>query len=188
MRYFSKVPKPLADRIFEKVRKTGSGCWLWTGATDGNGYGRIFLRRNDGKATYESVHRLMYMLFRGPIPEGTEPDHTCRVRACVNPGHLEAVTHKVNVLRGVGIASHNAAKTHCVRGHSLDGAKIYRGRRVCVECDKLRMQRITAKRRLSNKKRMFFIDKEGNYACVKLEPRILETSESGKKWCRKVQP
>ena len=168
MRNFSKQPTPLADRIFEKVRKTGSGCWLWTGSTDGDGYGRIFLRRTNGKATYDSVHRLVYMLFRGPIPKGSEPDHTCRVRRCVNPGHLEPVTHRENVLRGVGITAENAKKKYCKHGHSLSDAKIQRGRRVCATCDKERMRRLTAKRRLSNKKRMFFIDETGKYTCVKL--------------------
>lgn len=47
------------------------------------------------------AHRLSYELFVGPIPDGYELDHLCRNRGCVNPAHLEAVTHRVNVLRGL---------------------------------------------------------------------------------------
>jgi hypothetical protein len=45
-------------------------------------------------------------------------DHLCRVRVCVNPDHLEAVTHKVNIHRS---PTHSANKTHCKHGHSLSG-------------------------------------------------------------------
>lgn len=69
-----------------------SGCWIWTGLRNEWGYGTAGSR---GLA-----HRVMYEQANGPIPEGLELDHLCRERACVNPLHLEAVTHTQNVLRG----------------------------------------------------------------------------------------
>lgn len=165
-----RQPKPLIDRLLALVTKLDNGCWQWNGALDGGGYGHISMRKVKGKLSHERAHRIAFMMFRGEIPKGLELDHVCRNRRCVNPGHLEPVSHLENVLRGESIPASNARKLICVRGHSLEagGYKLYRGRRVCLECDKLRMQRITAKRRLSNKKRMFFIDKDGNYTCIRL--------------------
>ena len=72
-----------------------SGCWLWTGYCDPDGgYAKVGPSWPD---TY--VHRLMFTIFFGPIPPDLEIDHKCRVRCCVNPKHLEAVTHLVNMGR-----------------------------------------------------------------------------------------
>lgn len=68
------------------------GCWLWKGARNNNGYGRLKL---DGKQWY--VHRLAYLLFVGDIPHGFDIDHTCVTRNCCNPKHLRAVTHLENM-------------------------------------------------------------------------------------------
>lgn len=80
-------------RFWESVEKT-EGCWLWRGAVSGTGYGRI----KDDKQLF-AVHRFAYELLVGDIPVGLEIDHLCRVRNCVNPDHLEAVTRQVNVQR-----------------------------------------------------------------------------------------
>lgn len=93
------------ERLYEP--EPNSGCWLWKGATAcGYGYFR-----------HRPAHRFAYELYRGPIPEGLQLDHLCRVRSCVNPSHLEAVTQGVNLHRGETIAARNAAKTHCPKGH-----------------------------------------------------------------------
>ena len=63
------------------------GCWLWQGYINAFGYG--VNRRG-------LAHRVYYQSARGPIPRGMELDHLCRVRSCVNPDHLEAVTHLEN--------------------------------------------------------------------------------------------
>lgn len=84
-----------AQRLTSKVEIDDAGCWLWRGAVDPTGYGRFFL---DGRMDY--AHRAAYRLLVGPIPEGLDIDHLCRVRACVNPQHLEAVTRRENLLRG----------------------------------------------------------------------------------------
>lgn len=71
-------------------------CWLWTGQiAQRTGYGQTRVRSRKVGA-----HRAMYEREVGPIPDGLELDHLCRVRVCVNPAHLEAVTRSVNVQRG----------------------------------------------------------------------------------------
>lgn len=91
-----------------------SGCWLWTKKIDSYGYGTI-----QSKWKRKKAHRVAYEFYRGPIPEGMKIDHLCRVRCCVNPWHLEPVTDKENVLRGVGISAAYARRTHCKNGHEL---------------------------------------------------------------------
>lgn len=119
------------------VPEPNSGCWLWTGASskDGGtgGYGRIGVR---GRLLM--AHRFSYEAFRGPIPDGLFLDHLCRVHSCVNPDHLEAVTPRVNVLRGQTICRANAEKTHCLHGHAFSAENTYivprTGERACRTC------------------------------------------------------
>lgn len=90
------------------------GCWLFTGKQN-RGYGHFYLP--DGS---QYAHVFAWEQENGPVPDGMELDHKCRVRHCVRPSHLEPVTHQVNVLRGVGVAAINAGKTHCPQGHAYD--------------------------------------------------------------------
>jgi hypothetical protein len=83
------------ERLLSRLVIDPSGCLLWTGARSRGGYGNI--GTNTG---IFAVHRVMYELFVGPIPDGLEIDHLCRVRHCAAPAHLEAVTRQVNTLRG----------------------------------------------------------------------------------------
>lgn len=80
---------------FTKYFEQGEGCWLWLGSLTDKGYGRFYM----GGKRY-LAHRYSYEHFVGPIPEGLEPDHLCRVPACVNPAHLEPVTRSENTRRG----------------------------------------------------------------------------------------
>lgn len=91
-------------------------CWLWTGSLDQREYGRFGKR---GLA-----HRMAYEYLVGPAPKGLEPDHLCRVHRCVNPAHIEWVTHRENLRRGdiAAMAAHRRNQTHCKHGHSLDPA------------------------------------------------------------------
>ena len=117
----------MSEKFWSQVEKT-DGCWLWTGTLGRGGYGRW-------KRIY--VHRTSYEMLVGPIPEGLSLDHLCRVRNCVNPDHLEPVTHRENVLRGTGPTSVNATKTHCVHGHPFDAVNTIirsNGDRDCREC------------------------------------------------------
>lgn len=106
------------DRFIEKCEKlTESGCVIWIGSTDRNGYGHTLF---NGKIEY--AHRAAYIRDKGEIPEGLEIDHLCKVTSCVNPDHLEAVTHKVNCQRAI---NHNTLKTHCLNGHPYSGDNLY---------------------------------------------------------------
>jgi HNH endonuclease len=77
---------PLAVRFWSKVAvATPNACWLWKGAIDPKGYGKIRPRRND---TMQQVHRSAWELTSGPVPAGLAVLHRCDVPACVNPAHL----------------------------------------------------------------------------------------------------
>jgi hypothetical protein len=102
-------------RILSKVTVTETGCWEWGGYLDEKGYGRLVVKKR-----FRTAHSVLWVLERGPVPEGLELDHLCRNRACVNPDHLEPVTHRENMLRGAGPIAENAAKTHCKYGHPFD--------------------------------------------------------------------
>lgn len=111
----------MEEWVAKRVTTNAEGCWLWTGTTTKAGYGQV---RRNGKAIY--AHRAVYEALVGPIPEGLQIDHLCRVRNCVNPLHLEPVTQRENLLRGETITARNAAKTHCPQGHAYEGDNIYR--------------------------------------------------------------
>ncbi len=127
-----------ADVILSRgVRDPETECWEWAG-TRFRGYGMIGVRGLENRR----AHRVSYETFVGPIPDGLTIDHLCRNRGCVNPAHLEPVTNKVNVLRGVGPTAVNARKTHCCRGHEFtpENTLLSSGRRYCRACIKVRKE------------------------------------------------
>jgi hypothetical protein len=158
----------LVERFFEKVNRLGpipayrpdlGPCWSWTASTDSKGYGQIWIGSKRHK-THRLVraHRVSYVLLVGPIPNKTADgkritvDHLCRNHACVNPRHLEVVTHRENVLRGISGAAVNARKTHCPKGHEYDVVNTYvspRGGRLCRACHRDYEQRRRDLRKLA---------------------------------------
>lgn len=72
----------------------------------------------------QRAHRLSYEAHKGKIPKGLTIDHLCRNTICINPEHLEAVTNKENVLRGISFSAINAKKTHCLKGHPFSGKNL----------------------------------------------------------------
>lgn len=120
------------------TRGSPEECWIWKGLIGAKGYGRFYLPPIDGRKWVQvQAHRVAYLLFVGPIPEGFTIDHRCQNHRCVNYlNHLEPVTNKENVLRGHGPTAINAHRTHCKSGHLLDESTVYlyRGSRYCRQC------------------------------------------------------
>ena len=97
------------DKFWSKVEFTNA-CWLWKGATNGK-YG-VYGKWKDGKSWNRYAHRVSWAETNGRvIPDGMTIDHLCFNKLCVNPGHLDCVTHTVNVRRAA------ARITHCPQGH-----------------------------------------------------------------------
>lgn len=116
------------------------GCWIWQMNRDRHGYGAI-TKWHDGNPRTYRAHRYVYELLVGPIPEGLVIDHLCRVRACVNPEHMEPVTLAENLRRGRGgvlsvLRPPKPWPTHCVHGHELTPRNTYvlQGRPKCRRC------------------------------------------------------
>lgn len=124
-----KVRQVIEDVFWSKVEKTNT-CWLWKGAKRHN-YGELFI------LPPQPAHRLSWFFLRGAIPDKLVIDHLCRNPSCVNPEHLEPITHQENIRRGY------ALKTHCPKGHPLLGenlsqSKLKKGWRVCQVCERIR--------------------------------------------------
>lgn len=128
------------EAFWSKVEKSENGCWKWRGYLATNGYGRFCYNYANVAA-----HRYAYEQIVGPIPDGLELDHVkargCTSRACVNPDHLEPVTHRENTLRGDTITAAASARTHCPRGHELSPenlvpSSLKKGRRGCLTCSR----------------------------------------------------
>lgn len=132
------TPTSIQERFWSKVLKDPDdperGCWLWIGSYMGGGYGQFSI---DGKHIY--AHRWSYQSVKGAIPDGLVLDHLCRVRHCVNPAHLEAVTNRENLRRGEGFVGKQARQTQCKRGHDFtpENTRITRrGERHCRTCSR----------------------------------------------------
>lgn len=128
---------PREALIWEHVNKNGpDGCWIWEGLIPSNGYGIITMTDAARKYTV-MTHRWAYEQLVGPIPKGYTIDHLCRVRACMNPDHLQPVPHKINLRRA-------PRNNWCKRGHPLRDSNLYhykskgKPKRRCRECMILR--------------------------------------------------
>lgn len=138
---YVKYPERELARAVERFRArlimTDSGCIVWTGATDANGYGVV----NSVYFPSILVHRVAWWLAGRELIPGMTLDHGCRNHRCANVDHLEQVTIAENVRRGES-GRFNARKTHCPRGHEYSEANTvvrHRGRyvrRVCLTCSR----------------------------------------------------
>lgn len=127
----------IRERLWNFVQpEPMSGCWIWVGARTSRGlkYGHMRLPRSRRNAR---AHRLSYLVFVGPIPDGKEIDHFwCNTPACINPDHLKPASHRENV-----------SKPTCKRGHlfSKDNTKMYLRNgirhRVCRICARMRKRK-----------------------------------------------
>lgn len=126
----------IRERVLSRVTTEDRGwitpCWV-SNRSASDAYGHTGMRVD---RRLRPTHCWAYEAWVGPIPDGTELDHLCRVPACCRPSHLDPVTHRENLLRGVGASAQNARKTHCPRSHPLDGDNLYvsNGKRRCRIC------------------------------------------------------
>jgi hypothetical protein len=122
------------DRFDAKCEPDSKGCLIWTGYVHVGGYGSFSYEGRVRRA-----HRVAYELFyETEVPEGLELDHICHVSRCVNPLHLEAVTHLENMRR-----AKPANKTHCAQGHPYTAENTLiknTGRRNCRACRDIYMR------------------------------------------------
>jgi hypothetical protein len=132
------MARPLHERFWKRITRLPSGCWVWSGYLDKQGYGRL----NVAKRT-RYAHIVAFELAGGSIPEGYTLDHLCRTRACVCPSHLEPVTRGENVLRGAGITAQNKRAESCKRGHRFTEQNTLwsRNKRGCRACAAFRKRR-----------------------------------------------
>jgi hypothetical protein len=138
-------PSPEPERFLSKVDKTDT-CWMWTGAVDSHGYGVFRVRV---PRSLVGAHRWSYEHHVGAIPADLTIDHLCRVPACVNPSHLEAVTIQENIRR---VPNPEA----CPHGHARTPENVRETTRAngwmsrkCRPCEVERSRRTRAQRRLA---------------------------------------
>lgn len=136
-----------------------TGCWLWIGSRQNKGYGVFWLASAQKQVL---AHRLFYLQAGCLIPSGCELHHLCETPVCVNPDHLEPVTHRENLRRGSGWSGKNAQKSHCLKGHPYSVENTYSApsrpvNRHCKECNRIRAathyyhtRKVTNPRRLNN--------------------------------------
>ena len=145
------IYRSLEERFFAKVNKTET-CWLWIGATNHLGYGQLW---DVDTKRVDMAHRVSVRMSGREIPDGWEVDHLCRIPSCVNPEHLEPVTHAVNMERAPASAiQFQRAKTHCPQGHEYTPDNIYKKTnssggisRECRACKADAQRRYRAKKR-----------------------------------------
>lgn len=133
------MPTPDQDltRILRGVTISERGCWIWRPASRNPlGYGQVWY-----SGRLRNAHIAVWECFFGPCPEDRELDHLCRVSSCVNPLHLEPITHRENMQRGMW-----GQKTHCPRGHEYTEANTYyspeKRHRWCRQCARDHQKRL----------------------------------------------
>ncbi len=129
----------IEERLWRYISpEPNSGCWLWDGAAS-HGYG--ILGKKLGEKRTRLAHRLLYQITKGNISEELDLDHLCRNTFCVNPDHLEPVTHKENMRRGkqFDVGAVQRARTHCPQGHEYTEKNTYTSKtnqRYCRSCQR----------------------------------------------------
>lgn len=134
----TEIERFLEKVEFSKDKFNGSYCLLWKAGISKSGYAYLSI---NGKMTL--AHRWIYKRWIGEIDSNLELDHLCRNRNCVNPNHLEQVTHFENMLRG----NTDVAKRYCPEcseNHVFKKKNTYmtkNNKRVCLNCKNLEEKR-----------------------------------------------
>jgi hypothetical protein len=138
--------KSALERFLTLIEIDDNGCWRWQGHIWRSGYADFW----DGDKNVRAA-RWAAAFTWGAHKEGETTDHLCPNKDCVNPWHLEIVSHQVNVLRSNNAAGVNARKVVCLQGHPLSGDNLYitpkEGRRQCKICRSERSNRAQQRKR-----------------------------------------
>lgn len=118
---FPYCPPECIEKFLSRIVPAGD-CLMWAGPRNRDGYG-IFSCQQEG--LHQGAHRWAYLWGFGSIPEGLELDHLCRNRGCVNPKHLEAVSHQENIKRSAWGERNSFTETCCPKGHNYEEAGFY---------------------------------------------------------------
>ncbi len=143
----NKKIKPIEiylTRFLQRIQIDEKGCWVWAHSKSGSGYGEFCVNNK-----VYSTHCFIYEYYHGSINPNLEIDHLCRNQLCVNPLHLEQVTHQQNVLRGISPAARGAKKTHCPQGHEYtpENTCVSSGRH-CLTCARVSCHNYYQKRKM----------------------------------------
>lgn len=146
---------PLERLLALTTVRSHNECWTWNGSKSKDGYGQFILEaRRDRPRVRVAPYRYLWEVHNGrKFPTGKEPDHLCNNRSCVNPGHIEPVTHSENQKRSFARGRKRPGvdyvvrvkPTHCPRGHEYTVENSIRGGvglLQCRTCDRLRHRRI----------------------------------------------
>ena len=138
------IPDRVVPRIERRQVMGPDGCVVSTYSVGSHGYAQVGWTEN-GRTVMHLVHRLVYQVVYGPVPDGMTVDHICRNRRCVNWMHLRLLSNRVNAtLNG------NALKTHCKRGHEFTPENTRyntAGYRECVTCRRKQVREAMARAR-----------------------------------------
>jgi HNH endonuclease len=152
------------EDVLKRVQVQENECWLYPRRPQTSGHVQIACEGKVGQG-----HRVIYERLKGPVPPGLELDHLCRNRPCVNPDHVEPVTHQENIRRGYAAkpkkekpphypAPPRSPLTHCCRGHALQGSNLrIHGRqkaRICGICASLRSARYRREGRVGSRRKL----------------------------------
>lgn len=145
----------LQQRVKRNIKIDVKGCWVWQRTISKNGYGGAWLKTGYRQGINTSAHRVSYLAFKGEIPARYQIDHLCKVRSCVNPEHLEAVTPRENVMRSDAKFKEQMRRTHCPQGHEYTVENTYyrpsRAGGVCRNCKQCFYERNKARYELRKK-------------------------------------
>lgn len=123
---------PLERLLRNSIPEPNSGCWLWLGALNHQGYAQINMPGN----RQCRAHRLSYEIHKGEIPKNLHIRHTCDVRCCINPDHLLLGTRQQNAQDAVD-------RNRYVKGEKRKDSKLTDAQAAAIKTDS-RSQRVIA--------------------------------------------